>query len=197
MTCYIDFISIPLLIRVYNSCIDFISSPQTSKIYSSELLYPFWPHRRTLTCTDFLSMDMTLVKMRGPATLSKFQTHRRVPWTPTSCLWTWHWFGSSNDSEKHLAIYLNNDQETSYSWRTYDKLMMTHKHQLSDQKLLNSKNPPDKYSRERLLRTLQGQLSTHRFSYFPRVGDPEDSHRTYTYCQGTGINTHDTYCDHY
>ena len=106
-------------------------------------------------------MDMTLVKMWGPATLSEFQPHRRVPRTPTSCLWKWHWFRSSNDSESHLAIYLNKDQETSYSWRTLDKLMMTHKHQPSDQ---NSKDPTDKYSRERLLRTLQGQLSTHRFS---------------------------------
>ena len=60
---------------------------------------------------------------------------------------------------QHLRI---NQQTTSTRTRNpatvevpKDKTVMTHRTQLSDQKLLNSTDPPDKYTRERVLRTLQ------------------------------------------
>ena len=37
--------------------------------------------------------------------------------------------------------------------------MMTHRPQYSDQKLLNPTDPPDKYTREHVLRTLQAILT--------------------------------------
>ena len=52
------------------------------------------------------------------------------------------------------ADYLNQDQESRHSWRPKDKTMMTPKPQLSDQKLLNSTDPPDKYTSQHLLITL-------------------------------------------
>ena len=63
--------------------------------------------------------------------------------------------GSSNNSRINQQITSTRTRNPATVEVPKDKTMMNHRTQISDQKLLNSTDPPDKYTRERVLRTLQ------------------------------------------